>query len=141
MSKQTFTANAVFVFEDEEMGTVGISLGEVEEDDTPLHYLLLQEDDVSYVGGEEIEGKSLYAELDDQSNACWNGVEQIELRRDSITLHFLPQAKMQNTAPDAEHPLTELTVTFDISSEEYNNLLAGLTRVTTNTCPLIEVAS
>ena len=138
MSKQTFRANVVAVYEDEEMATVGVSFGELDANETPIHYLLLQEDDGF---ADEDEDKSLYVELDDQGNARVDVIERIELRRDSVSVFFSADAGISNTEPDAEQPLTELTVTFDLSQEEYDAMSAGLTRVTKTACPLIEISS
>lgn len=137
MSKQTFTANVVSVFENEEMGTFGVSFGELEDDETPVHYLLLEEDGVASFGDNEDEDKSLYVELDDQSNAKWNAIEQIELRHDSVSIFFSSEGGMQNTDADADQPLTELVLKFDLSQAEFDAMLTGLTRVTADVCPLL----
>mgnify|MGYP000184202495 CR=1 FL=1 len=137
MSKQTFRANVVSVFENEEMGTFGVSFGALEGNETPVHYLLIQEEGVSSFGEQKDEEKSLYVELDSQSNAQWNAVEQIELRRDSVSVFFSSEVGMRNTEPDTEQPLTELVLDFDLSQAEYDAMTAGLTRVTADVCPML----
>lgn len=63
-----------------------------------------------------------YIEWNDQSNACYNGVQKIQLSREELFLQLLPEQAQQLGLP-------ELTVQFDCNEEVYKEIARCLTLI------------
>ena len=129
--RQTIEATEVSVSDAGEPLTVAFRT--IDPDDGVTHSLILMKDD-------EARGpKSIYLELNDQSNSCnGSGLSSVELTKDVLSIHFAPSARLRAGKVDrlSDEVLSELVVRFSISPERFLQLQSVLRDLLREGCGL-----